>query len=68
MKIFDERLEKCPMCNGDCYYEENNSMDKMITVHVRCAKCGLSGYKNFLSGAENPIKKTIVYWNTRVAI
>ena len=48
-------IAECPVCHGE-----------LKICALKCADCGLTGYKNFIKDAKNPIEKTIEYWNTRV--
>lgn len=66
MIVFDKRLKKCPLCGGDCYYEEIEFGSTMVTVYIRCRECVLSGQQTFLISAKNRIERTIDYWNTRI--
>lgn len=70
MLVYDKRLKKCPIksCQGDAYYEENEVLHNMITIQVRCEKCGLTGYKTHVRAAEKThdfVKDIIDYWNDR---
>ncbi len=70
MIVFDERLKRCPIrsCQGAAYYEEEEVLHNMITIRIRCEKCGLTGYKTHLRVAERDrdfIKDIIDYWNDR---
>lgn len=66
MKIFDKRLHSCPMCGSNDIYIEETGVEKIKTVHVGCANCGLLGYKSFLGNVN--IDSVIKYWNNRVPV
>ena len=54
------------MCGCKEILLEEKADYKIITVYIRCPDCGLTGFKSYTYAAENPIEKTIEYWNTRV--
>ena len=62
------KAKSCPMCGSKRIYMDEPKYDLLFSVRIQCADCGLSGYKNFLKDAKNPIEKTIEYWNTRVPV
>ena len=70
MIVFDKRLKKCPIksCQGDAYYEQNNTIDRITTIRITCQKCGLSAYKQYVlltDSKRDIVKDTIEYWNDR---
>lgn len=65
MIVFDKRLKNCPLCGGDCYYEEKCFGGAIRVINVKCKECGLEGHKNFLISSKNHLEKTIEYWNRR---
>lgn len=62
------KAKSCPMCGSKRIYLKEPNYDYMFSVEIKCADCGLTGYKNFTKDAKNPIEKTIEYWNTRVPV
>lgn len=62
MIIFDERLDTCPMCGGNCYYEEEIIVPRTITIRVACNSCGLMNSRTYLSTVENPVERIIKYF------
>ena len=60
-----ENAKPCPMCGCKEILLEIPNHHGIFTVYIRCSKCGLTGYKNWLHTAKNPVEKTIEYWNTR---
>lgn len=59
------KAKPCPMCGSKRIYMDEPTYETMFSVKIYCADCGLSGFKNFLRTAKNPIDRTIDYWNTR---
>ena len=62
------KAKSCPMCGSKRIYLKEPNYDYMFSVEIKCADCGLTGYKNFTKEEKNPIEKTIEYWNTRVPV
>lgn len=62
------KAKSCPMCGSKRIYMDEPNFDKLFSVTIYCADCGLMGYKNFFRGAKDPIERTIEYWNTRVPV
>ena len=63
MEKFREESDYIKLPNGD--YVDEPEYNVLFSVHIKCADCGLSGFKNFTYKAKNPIQRTIDYWNTR---
>lgn len=63
MIVYDERINPCPICGGECYYEWKE--DVLLVIKIRCEKCGLTGHKIFARTAPDPVGATIDYWNNR---
>lgn len=53
----------CPMCGSKRIYLKDFVIDAIYSAEIRCADCGLNGYKNAFG--DNAIKEAIIYWNTR---
>ena len=62
------KAKSCPMCGSKRIYLKEPNYDYIFSVEIKCADCGLTGYKNFTKDAKNPIEKAIEYWNTRVPV
>ena len=62
------KAKSCPMCGSKRIYLKEPKYDYLFSVEIKCADCGLTGYKNFTKDAQNPIEKTIEYWNTRIPV
>ena len=60
-----DQAKPCPMCGSKRIYVDEPEYNVLFSVHIKCADCGLSGFKNFTYKAKNPIQRTIDYWNTR---
>lgn len=56
----------CPLCGSEKISADEPKHDVIYTVRIQCMDCGLNGYKIFKKDEEDPINKTIEYWNTRI--
>jgi len=61
------KVKPCPMCGSKRIYLPYPELDFIYTVHIRCADCGLNGYKNVTRevDVDDAIERVIKYWNTR---
>ena len=66
MMIYDKRIKPCPICGGECYYDDYILDDLITCVCIKCRKCGLRGQKDFINPAPDAVERTIEYWNNRV--
>ena len=66
MQKIIKNAKPCPMCGCKEILLEENADYKILTVYIKCIDCGLTGFKSYFYTTENPIEKTIEYWNTRV--
>ena len=57
----------CPMCGSRRIYMPLPTVDVVYSVKIKCADCGLNGYKNVLMSVDvdDEMERTIKYWNTR---
>lgn len=60
------RAEPCPICGSKRIYIEDPVHDIIFSIKIRCADCGLTGFKTFTQNEKDPVEKTVKYWNTRV--
>ena len=67
-KDVSDKAKPCPMCGGKDIYIEIGDLYPLYTMYIKCTKCGLKGWKNFLlpnTSTEEGEEKLIKYWNTR---
>ena len=64
-----DKAKECPICHSkDVYIQMPEEDDCMAyTLYIKCADCGLTGYKNFLRSVltDDSVNRVIQYWNNR---
>ena len=68
MRDLTGKVKGCPLCGSIRIYLEEINSDYIDSIKIKCADCGLVGYKNFTKSVENPVARTIEYWNTRALV
>ena len=61
------KVKPCPMCGSERIYIPYPEIDVFYSVYIRCADCGLTGYKSALKSVDvqDAMERAINYWNTR---
>lgn len=67
LKNLTDIAKPCPMCGSKRIYMQYPNVDVIYSVHIQCADCGLSGYRNVTKdvSVDDAMERTIKYWNTR---
>ena len=65
-----DKAKPCPMCgSSQILIEVPQEIDRIYSLTISCADCGLRGFKNFLRSEVNPFtngeQKLLDYWNNR---
>lgn len=62
------KAKPCPLCGSGFIVSETKELDKSAySISIRCARCGLKGYKSFTRkiSETDGFARALDYWNTR---
>ena len=62
------KAKPCPLCGSKFIVSETKELDNFAySISIRCARCGLQGYKSFTRKVSETdgFARALDYWNTR---